>query len=99
MNIKSKTEIDQIRATGWGVSFDGPLPECEKCQSSRSMDDLHRQHIAWLGEELEISANAKQELRANLDQKIASNRTRWLIIFALGFALSIALADNAGMFK
>lgn len=92
-------DSDQIHGHGMGVSLPTPIVRCDNCEKSRNMDDLHRTHIAYLGEELERSIGAKCELRRKLDQKISHNQTLFLVIFALVVTCAFLAASDLGVFK
>lgn len=90
------TEIatDQIRAHGVGVSF-----ECDKCKSSKQMDDLHRTHISRLNQSAHTDDSQIRFLVWEIGQ-LKTERSLYRLVLATVTAVAIlALAQDAGWFK
>ncbi len=85
---------DEIRARGLSVQFDG----CEFCKASKSMDDLHREHISRLNAE-KLHEIANRELLAMRVDGLIQARSRYRLgLFAVSLVAVMALASNAGWF-
>ena len=90
---------DEIRARGMGVEI---LPVAEpavsacSCGGSKPMDDLHRLHIGRLNRELAEEVDLRDSLVADLVRFRRRESVYRLALFALGFALALGAASDAG---
>lgn len=86
---------DHIRATGLGVS----LASCERCESSKKIDDWNRSKIANLESELSQNIEFEEGLMAEASG-IRLSRDVWKFWFFVAAAIaSLALASNAGLLR